>query len=188
MMTATLLLAAALAAAPQTPAAAPQAPAAATPAAQPAAGAQTASIRGTYDLAKGWLLKAAEQVPEEHYAFKPTADVRSLGALFAHIADAQFGICGAASGEKPPMSGVEKTRTTKAELRDALAASFAFCDKAFDSMTDARAAETVKFFLPGSHTRLGILAFNNAHDFEHYGNLVTYMRMKGLVPPSSAGQ
>ncbi len=72
MMTATLLLAAAFAAAPQAPAAAKPA------AAQPPAGAQTASIRGTYDLAKGWLLKAAEQVPEEHYAFKPTADVRSL--------------------------------------------------------------------------------------------------------------
>jgi uncharacterized damage-inducible protein DinB len=196
MMTGMLLLAAALAAAPQTPTAAPQTPAtapaaaaqAAAPAQAPAAGAQTASIRGTYDIVKGYLLKAADQVPEEHYAFKPTADVRSLGALFGHIADANFGICGTASGDKPAMTGIEKSKTSKAELKEALAASFAFCDKAFASMTDARAAETVKFFLPGAHTRLGILAFNSAHDFEHYGNVVTYMRLKGLVPPSSAGQ
>lgn len=189
MKTGTMLLAAALAA-PSILAAPGLAGAqtAAGPATASAAGAQTASVRGTYDLVKGWLLKAADQVPEEHYGFKPTADVRSLGAQLAHIADANFGICGTASGEKPTMAGIEKSKTTKAEIKEALTASFAFCDKAFDGLTDARAAETVKFFLPGTHTRLGVLAFNNAHDFEHYGNVVTYMRLKGMVPPSSAGQ
>lgn len=157
--------------------AAPQAPANPT----------VASLRGTFDLVKGWLLKAAEQVPEEHYAFAPVPTVRSMGAIFGHIADANFGICGTASGEKPAMSGIEKTKKTKAELRDALAQSFKFCEAAFDGMTGARADEVVKFFLPGTSTRLGVLAFNNAHDAEHYGNIVTYMRMKGLVPPSSAG-
>jgi uncharacterized damage-inducible protein DinB len=145
-----------------------------------------ASAKATLDLAKGYILKAAEQVPEEMYAFKPTPDIRSLGQLFGHIADANFQICSIASGQKPEMSNIEKSKTTKADLRDALAASFKFCEAAFDGLTGARASETVKFFLPGTHTRLGALAFNTAHDFEHYGNVVTYMRLKGLVPPSSA--
>lgn len=171
MMSGTLLLALALAA--------PQ---------QPAAATTTESIRGGYDVVKGYLTKAIEQVPEEHFAFKPTPEVRSLGELFGHIADANFMICGMASGEKATMSGIEKSKKTKAELRDALAASFKFCDSAFAGMTEAKAAESVKFFLPGPNTRLGVLAFNMAHDFEHYGNIVTYMRMKGMVPPSSAGR
>ena len=145
------------------------------------------SARGVHDTVKGWLLKAADQVSEENYAFKPTKDVRSLGEVFGHIADANFMICSAASGQKAPMSGVEKSKKTKAELREALAESFKFCDAAFASITDANANETVKIFLPGTHTRLGVLAFNNAHEWEHYGNIVTYMRLKGMVPPSSAG-
>ncbi len=145
------------------------------------------SVRGMTDLVKGWLTKAAAQVPEEHYAFKPAPEVRSMGEIFAHVADANFMICGMVSGQKPPMSGIAKTKKTKAELTEALTASFTFCDSAFDGMTDARANEVIKFFVPGTHTRLGVLAFNAAHDFEHYGNIVTYMRMKGMVPPSSAG-
>jgi uncharacterized damage-inducible protein DinB len=146
----------------------------------------TASIRGTLDLVKGYITKAADQVPEEMYAFKATPDVRSMGQLFGHIADANFQICSAATGMKPEMQGIEKSKTTKADLKAALDASFKFCESGFDKLTAASGAETVKFFLPGTHTRLGVLAFNNAHLFEHYGNLVTYMRLKGLVPPSSA--
>jgi uncharacterized damage-inducible protein DinB len=145
-----------------------------------------ASTRGQLDLVKGYITKAAEQVSEEMYAFKPTPDVRSMGQLFGHIADANFGICGMATGEKPEMQNIEKTKTTKADLQAALAASFKFCEAGFEKLTPASANETVKFFLPGTTTRLGALAFNTAHDFEHYGNLVTYMRLKGLVPPSSA--
>jgi uncharacterized damage-inducible protein DinB len=156
-------------------------------AAAPAANQTIGSVRGMTDMVKGYLTKAAAQVPEDQYAFKPTPEVRSMGEVFAHVADANFGICGMVGGDKPPMSGIEKTKKTKAEITEALAASFAFCEKVFDSMTDARANEVVpKFFVPGTHTRLGVLAFNAAHDFEHYGNIVTYMRLKGMVPPSSA--
>lgn len=158
-------------------------------AATPAASASSiASIRAAHDVAKDYLSKAAAMVSEENYAFKPTPEVRSLGEVIAHVADANFGICGMASGQKPPMSGIEKSKKTKAELTAALAESLKFCDAAFASLTDANANETVKFFLPGTHTRLGVLAFNNAHQFEHYGNVVTYMRLKGMVPPSSAGK
>jgi uncharacterized damage-inducible protein DinB len=155
------------------------------PQASGAAGTAT-SIRAGHDVVKGYLLKAADQVSDENYAFRPTESVRTMGELFGHIADANFMICGMASGQKATMSGVEKSKKTKADLRAALAESFKFCDAAFADITDANANESVKFFLPGTHTRLGVLAFNNAHQFEHYGNIVTYMRMKGMVPPSSA--
>ena len=97
--------------------------------AAPAGNPTVASIRGTMDLVKGYLTKAAAQVPEDQSAFKPTPDVRSMGELFAHVADANFGICGAAGSEKPPMTGIEKSKKTKAEISQALAESFTFCKK-----------------------------------------------------------
>ena len=145
-----------------------------------------ASARATHDLVKGYVTKALDQVPEDLLAFKPTADVRSLGQLFGHIADGNYLICSMATGKKPDASGIEKSKTTKADLKAALDASFKFCEAGFDGLTTATGAETVKFFVPGIQSRLGVLAFNNTHLFEHYGNIVTYMRLKGLVPPSSA--
>lgn len=147
------------------------------------------SVRGMMAVVKGFISKAAAQVPEEHYSFKPAPTVRSMGEVFAHVADANYLICGMASGQKPPsaLGELEKTKKTKADISTALAESFKFCESAFDGLTDASANETVKFFVPGTHTRLGILAFNVAHGYEHYGNIVTYMRIKGMVPPSSGG-
>ena len=84
----------------------------------------------------------------------------------------------------PTMSNVEKTKTSKADLVEAVKQAFAFCDQAFASMNDAKGAELVKFF-GGQRSRLTVLDFNTSHDFEHYGNLVTYMWLKGMVPPSS---
>lgn len=144
----------------------------------------TAGTKGTYDIVKGCITKAAAQVPEEHYSFKPTPEVRSFGGLIGHIADSNFGICAGAAGEKSPMGDIEKSKTTKTDLVKALADSFAYCDKVFAGMNDAKGAEKVKFFT-GEQPRLTVLAFNTAHDFEHYGNIVTYMRLKGMVPPSS---
>ncbi len=144
----------------------------------------TDGAKWTYGMVKGYLIKTAEQVPEADYAFKPTPEVRSLGQILGHVADSNFQICGAASGLKPPMSDVEKTKTSKADLVDAVKQSFAFCDQAYASMNDMKGAELVKFF-GGQRSRLTVLDFNMGHDFEHYGNLVTYMRLKGMVPPSS---
>ena len=146
----------------------------------------TDATRAQLAQIKDPVMRTAEKVPEDLYAFKATPEVRSIGQLIAHIADGNFGICGAASGMKPPMSGVEKSTqgAGKAALQKALAASFEFCESAIGSMTDAKGAETVKTFL-GVQPRLSVLAFNTSHVWEHYGNLVTYMRLKGIVPPSS---
>ena len=144
----------------------------------------TAATKSTFDMVKGNITKAAEKVPEEHYSFKPSADVRSFGQLVGHIADANYMICSAAGGSAGPKDGIEKTKTSKADLQKALAESFAACDAAYAGMTDAKGVELVKFF-GREQPQLAVLAFNTAHDFEHYGNMVTYMRIKGMVPPSS---
>ena len=123
-------------------------------------------------------------MPEADYGFQPTPEVRTFGRLVGHVADAQFGMCSSVLGEKPPMSGIEKSKTSKADLVEALKASSEFCDKAYDGLADAQAAEMVKMF-GRDRSKLGVLYFNIAHDNEHYGNMVTYMRIKGMVPPSS---
>jgi uncharacterized damage-inducible protein DinB len=147
-----------------------------------------ASAKQVLLLAKSNIMKSAEMVAEADYAFKPVDTVRNFGAILGHVANANFMICSMGSGAANPMkdTDIEKTKTTKADLQKALAESFAFCEAQFDAMTDAKAAEMVDFFR-GKQPRLNVLQFNIAHDFEHYGNLVTYMRMKGLVPPSSQG-
>jgi uncharacterized damage-inducible protein DinB len=141
-------------------------------------------IKMAYGIAKNNVTKAAAKMPDENYSFKPTDDVRSFGQLVGHVSDANYMFCSTVLGEKPPVSGIEKSKTTKADLVQALTASFQYCDKAYDGMTDANAAELVKFF-GGDRAKLTVLAFNNMHDYEHYGNMVTYMRLKGIVPPSS---
>jgi len=137
-----------------------------------------------YTMAKNNIVRSAEKMPEENYAFKPTPEVRSFGQLLGHVADAQYMFCSAVLGKTPPAPGVEKSKTTKADLVQALKDAFAFCDPAYDGMTDAQASALVKFF-GGDQAKVTVLAFNTAHNNEHYGNIVTYLRLKGLVPPSS---
>ena len=146
-----------------------------------------ASIKAQHDQAKGYILKTAEIVPEDLYSYKATPEVRSIAQLIGHIADATNSICGNAGGGKATPLGAEKSMTTKAQLTKALADAFAVCDKVIAGMTDAQAMETTKFFIGGQSTRGMIVAFNTAHNFEHYGNLVTYMRLNKIVPPSTAG-
>ena len=117
--------------------------------------------------------------------------MRSLGALFGHVANANFMICAAAAGEKSPATGNAEQLTAKADIQKALADSFAYCDTVWASVgtagREAWAGEPVDLF-GMKLTRASALSFNAAHDWEHYGNVVTYMRLKGMVPPSSQGR
>lgn len=133
---------------------------------------------------KDILLRSAEKMPEENYNFKPTDAVRSYGQVIGHVADAQYMFCSVVLGEKNPAPKIEQTKTSKADLVAALKDAFAYCDKAYDGMTDAVAPQAVKLF-GGDTPKLGVLTVNNMHNLEHYGNLVTYMRLKNIVPPSS---
>jgi uncharacterized damage-inducible protein DinB len=137
-----------------------------------------------YARLKTILVSSAEKMPEENYNFKPTEAVRSYGQIVGHVADAQYNFCSLALGANNPGLKIEQTKTTKADLVAALKDAVAYCDKAYDGMTDASGAQMVKLFgmdMP----KLGVLNINNMHDMEHYGNLVTYMRIKNIVPPSS---
>ncbi len=150
----------------------------------PAGNPLVAGTKGWFGIVKGYITKAADQVPENLYAYKPTPEVRTFGQLFGHIADSNYEICGAAAGEKPPVEGIEKSKTAKNDLVKALADSFAYCDKLLAAMTDADGATVVNFF-GNQQPKLTIMGFNTSHDFEHYGNIVTYMRLNKMVPPSS---
>jgi uncharacterized damage-inducible protein DinB len=137
-----------------------------------------------YARMKTILVSSAEKMPEDSYNFKPTEAVRSYGQIVGHLADAQYNFCSMSLGETNPGLKIEQTKTSKADLVAALKDALAYCDKAYDSMTDASGIQTVKMFgmdMP----KFGVLNINNAHDMEHYGNLVTYMRLKNVVPPTS---
>jgi uncharacterized damage-inducible protein DinB len=154
-----------------------------TPAAPPA-NPLSAGQKMIYGYASGMVVRSAEMMPEENYAFKPTPDVRSFGQILGHVADAQYMFCSTVLGEKNPGLAIEKTKTSKADLVQALKDAVAYCNKAYDGLTDATAVEPVKI-MGGDQAKLTALSFNNVHTVEHYGNLITYLRLKGLVPPSS---
>ncbi|MGO9318995.1 MAG: DinB family protein [Terracidiphilus sp.] len=137
-----------------------------------------------YEGVKGILLRAAEKMPEENYAFKPTEAVRNYGQIIGHVADSQYYFCSVALGEKNPAPQIEKTKTSKADLIAGLNGAFAYCDRAYSSMTDASATQPVTLF-GGPTPKIGVLEVNLIHSMEHYGNLVTYMRMKNIIPPTS---
>ncbi len=145
----------------------------------------TASEKGVYAFISGNVIAGAEKMPEENYSFKPTPDVRSFGQLVGHIADAQYGICSMAIGEPNPKKEIEKTKTSKAELVSSLKEAVDYCNKAFAGMTDAQGSQMVKM-MGYNMAKLTVLSVNTAHTDEHYGNMVTYMRLKGIVPPSTA--
>lgn len=173
---------------PPPPAGAPaQAPAAAQP---PAPQPLAMSIKAQNDAIKRNVAASATKMPEEHYAFKPTPDVRSFGELIGHLANANYGACSRAKGEANPNQGKDWEKTTaKADLVKALSDAIAYCDTAYSAATDASLVEMIK--VPAANNmqrevaRGNNLVSNIAHNNEHYGNLVTYMRIKGLVPPSS---
>ncbi|MDX2149496.1 MAG: DinB family protein [Bryobacteraceae bacterium] len=142
--------------------------------------------KNLYTRFKTNIMKAADKMPEENYSFKPSDDVRSFGQLVGHVADAGAMFCSAVKGERKAM-GIEKGKTTKADLVAGLKESFAYCDAVYDGMTDAAAVEKIKFF-GNEMTKAAVLNFNMVHMYEHYGNMATYMRIKKIVPPSSEGR
>ena len=143
----------------------------------------SADVKTDYKTVRDYFVGAAEKMPEAAYDFRPSPDVRSFGQQVAHVADDQYNLCAPAKGEtrKAAYTEIEKTLSAKADLVAALKAAFAYCDGAYDALTDASGAEVVK----GGRTRFAMLNWNLWHTWEHYGNVVVYLRIKGLVPPSS---
>ena len=136
--------------------------------------------------AKRNIVESAEQMPEANYTFKPVDTVRTFGQILAHVADSNYFYCARSKGEAPPVPDgtLEKTATTKAAIVKALGESVAYCDAVYASLTGASAAQMIKAG-DSQVPRVQPLFSNVSHNVEHYGNLVTYFRMKNLVPPST---
>ena len=162
-----------------------QAPAPATPPPAPLTLSPAADVLRSYTNFKTNILKSAQNMPEENYAFRPTPDVRTFARVVNHVTEAQFRSCGTlnaiapASIAKPPSDTADK-----ATILAALQASFAECDKAYAAVSEANMLEK---FTIGTTTRarISMLWGNAAHDDEQYATLALYMRLKGLTPPSS---
>ena len=141
-------------------------------------------VRDQWVTVSKYLSRAAAAVPESSYAYKPVATVRSFGQLVAHVAGSQRMFCAMVLAEPVPKEDdFEKRTMSKTELVAALDASNAYCERAYQTPSSQLGAEVAMF---GQHyTKGAVLLLNATHDNEHYGNVVTYMRMLGMVPPSS---
>jgi uncharacterized damage-inducible protein DinB len=136
------------------------------------------------------LLKMAEKMPAENYSFRPVPEIESFGQRVAHIAGANLRICQGVSGRQKPSP--RPSVNSKAELMATLREASAACDFAFDSLTDASAMDRIDSHLggpfPPTPTRTKLATLNNLvrHSNEVYGYMCVYLRLKGIVPPSSA--
>jgi hypothetical protein len=137
-----------------------------------------AETKGYDNSVKDYSTRAPAAMPEENYSFKPTPDIRTFGALRGHIADHRMLYCTTALGAAK--KGDAASKTTKADLVAGPAASFAECDAAWGSITDANAAEMV-----GQRSKLGTLISDVVHSNEEYGYMAIYFWLKGIVPPST---
>lgn len=158
-----------------------------TPPQAPTAGAVLVRIaQNAWAGAKRNIVESADQMPEADYNFKPVDTVRTFGQILAHVADSNYFYCARSKGEAPPVPDgtLEKSATTKAAIVKALGESIAYCDAVYASLTPTSAAETVKAD-NNRIPRVQPLFSNVSHNVEHYGNLVTYFRMKKMVPPST---
>lgn len=160
------------------------------PAASPQPPSLVTEVQNMFNTLKGYITKAASQFPEDKLTWQPTPTVRSWARLIAHISDDNNGACSGLAGvQRPARLDTEDTQNSaankmsKADLEKALADSFALCDKAFAAVTDANMMER-----NGNRSKIGTLIYDTSHINEHYGNIVTYMRLNTMVPPSTAGR
>ena len=151
------------------------------------------AVKNLYNGIKSNVVRSGDKMPEEFYGLRPGTqmEVRTFGQHLAHIANFNYLWCSEAKGEKNPNAGVnlEKTLTTKAEFTKALQASYDYCDGAYNALTDANGGEVITITQESGRqtqqTRMGLLMLNISHNEEVYGSIVTTLRIKNIVPPSS---
>jgi hypothetical protein len=152
--------------------------AAAAPTANPIA---TSNSR-MYTMLTQMVVTAAEKMPEEHYSFRPAPDVRTFGQLVGHLADSQSYFCATASGDSNPGGGVEKSKTSKADLVAALKESVAYCTKKYEEMTDMKGGEMIKM-MNLDFARLTVLSANTAPQLRTLREHVHIHANQGNHPP-----
>lgn len=150
-------------------------------------------LRNSYMRNRTFIARAAEAMPEDYYNMRPgpQTEVRTFGQILGHLANFNYMLCADAKEEKNPSEGTDFEKlTSKSDLVKAIHGAFAYCDSAYASLTDASAMQRVHATADNRGQpevlRVNRLIFNFAHNDEHYGNLVTYMRIKSIVPPSSS--
>jgi len=158
-----------------------QTPAVATPAAIPGPAGE---VQTSYSRIKPNVIKAAEKMPEADYQYKPTPEIRSFARVVNHVTEAQFHTCTTLNGTKFDPKSVPSDTADKATVIAGLKASFDECDKAYGALTDANITELLGAG-PVKRSRIGSAWGNVSHDNEQYAELSTYLRLKGLVPPTS---
>jgi hypothetical protein len=145
-------------------------------------------LQGGYEGLKSTVTGVAERMPEAEFGFRPSsqAQVRTFAQVVAHIAASQFSTCANLRGTANPVAGrdLEKELTTKPAALKALAESFAHCDDAVASLSDATAGEFVSVGR-GQAARAAVVAGLLAHTSEMYGVSTVYLRARNLVPPAS---
>jgi hypothetical protein len=150
----------------------------------------SAEVLAMYTNIANFIVRTAAMVPADKMTWQPTPEVRTFARLFAHIVDDNNGACAAMAGVTPAPARMDSgsdadgwaaNKMAKADLEKALADSVALCNKAFAAVDQANMME-----MQGRRTKIGALIYNTSHINEHYGNLVTYLRLNGMVPPSSA--
>ena len=149
----------------------------------------TAYLQGQYATVKRNITGSTEKMPAEHFAYKPVPEVMTYGELISHVLQTQYSYCNAVKGGANPAAGKDFKQTDKVTLIQLVKDSFAYCDDAFAGLSDANAVEMITVGTAPNQrqiARANQLTQLVVHGNEHYGNLVTYMRTKGIVPPSSA--
>jgi hypothetical protein len=156
-----------------------------------AASTLVAEAKFPWTVVRDNLLKMAEKMPAENYSFKPVPEIESFGQRLAHIAGANLFVCQGVMGRQAaPRPGA--AATSKEELIALLKQASSACDSAFDSLSDAAAMEKISSRLGGPfppepmRTKLATLNNMVRHSNEVYGYMCVYLRLKGIVPPSSA--
>jgi uncharacterized damage-inducible protein DinB len=125
------------------------------------------------------IMKSAEAMPESKYSYRPTKDVRSFAEILNHVGDISYILCSNVKGEASP--AMDATRVSKTDIMAYLKSSFAYCDGVNSGFNDARLNDPADFW--GHKTnKMFILTQVGNHDALHYGNLVTYLRLNGVVP------
>jgi uncharacterized damage-inducible protein DinB len=152
----------------------------------PADSGYTATVRNRWNAVKRNVAASAQAMPDAGYAYKPTPDVRTFGELIGHLANEHYIFCSMVKGEANPFKDVDfEKKTAKADMVKAINDSIAYCDPVYTALKDE--AKTTAPIAPNRRdTPFSALLLNVTHDSEHYGNIVTYLRLKGIVPPSSA--
>jgi uncharacterized damage-inducible protein DinB len=159
---------------------------------QSAPPSSTGFLKNMYRNNRGEILRSAEKFPEQFYGLRPgpQTEVRTFGQLVGHLANFNYLWCSQAKNENNPMEGKDFEKlTSKADLAKALNDAFAYCDSVYNALTDVSGQEILEITQENGGkrriNRLSLLVLNYGHNEHHYGNMITYMRMKSVVPASS---